>query len=321
MTVAVNRLAINVPEKISYSGLVDLAKRTLKENEELARQRKEFKQHIQQLEDRKLEVQQKIEEIEEQKRLWSEQWASAISPIKLPAASQPDDVMEYIDALDDIFNKLDDAKAIQQRVDAMDRNRKAFQEAVQDATDRLAPQLNSLEVEKAVATLKGILAENLQHRQQYKLLEADQRKKTVQLSEAKEKLAGNQEILHQLCTEASISDPDLLPAVERQSRHKSIVSKDAAAIKDRLAELAAGQVLPAFIENVRKQDPDTLTAELEKAETDKADLAKEREDLVAHIRPRKTICPSPWRYDRPWLSVLPACGLSCGPFLSHASAS
>jgi len=288
MTVAVNRLAINVPEMISYSGLVDLAKRTLKENEELARQRKEFKLHIQQLEDRKLEVQQKIEEIEEQKRLWSEQWASAISPIKLPAASQPDDVMEYIDALDDVFNKLNDAKAIQQRVDAMDRNRKAFQEAVQDASDRLAPQLNSLEVEKAVATLKGILAENLQHRQQYKLLEADQRKKTDQLSEAKEKLAGNQEILRQLCAEASISDPDLLPEVERQSRHKSIVSKDAAAIKDRLAELAAGQALPAFIENVRQQDPDTLTAELEKAETDKADLTKEREDLVAHIAVAKS---------------------------------
>lgn len=285
---ALDRFSVDVPENISHAGLIDLARRIIKKNEGLAKQHKELELRIRELGDRKQEIVENIGEIEEQKQQWSQQWAAAILLLKLPAASRPDEAMEYIDALDEVFKKIDDCSANQQRIDAMDRNRKAFEEAVQEATARLAPHLNGVEAEKAVSTLKGILSENLQRRQQYQLLQADQRKKEAQLSEAKEKLAGNQEILHQLCTEAGTLDPEQLSEVERQSRRKSQVLKEAAALQDRLSELASGQLLSAFIENVRQQDPDTLAAELEKAETEKSDLTKEREGLVAGIAVAKS---------------------------------
>jgi uncharacterized protein YhaN len=285
---ALNRISIDVAENTSHAGLIDLAKRSIKENEGLAKQREELEIRIQDLGDRKQEIVEEIGEIEEQKQQWSRHWAEAILSLKLPATSTPDEVMEYIDALDDVFKKIDDSNANQQRIEAMDRNRNIFQETVRDAAARLAPQLNGLEAEKAVAALKGILTENLQRQQQYQLLEADHRKKAAQLSEAKEKLAGNQEILRQLCAEAGTSDPERLSDVERQSRRKSQVLKDAATLKDRLAELASGQPLSAFVEDVRQQDPDALAAELEKAETEKADLTKEREGLVAGIAVAKS---------------------------------
>jgi uncharacterized protein YhaN len=283
VTAALDRLSINVPENSSHAGLMDLAKRIIRDNEELARQRKELKLRIEELAAQKLEIDSKFGEIDEQKQMWSSQWISAIHALRLPASMKPDEAMEYIDALDDIFKKIDESQANQQRIDAMDRNRKDFEEAVQDTTARLAPRLRGLEAEKAMTGLKGLLSKNIQRRQQYQLLQADQRKMATQLSVAKEKLAGNQEVLRQLSTEAGTSDPEQLAEVERQSRRKSMILKDAAALKDRLSELASGYPLPGFVEKVRHQDPDQLAAELEKAETDKSDLTKEREDLVAGI--------------------------------------
>jgi len=280
---AFDRLSLEVPDSISHAGLVDFARRTVKENDSFLKQRKELEVHLQNLGDQKDQILQQIEEIEESKRKWSEQWKTAMIPLKLHADTNPDEAMDYIEALDDVFHKLDDVKAAQQRIDAMNRSHKDFSEKVQASVVRLAPQLNDLEPERAAAELKDILTANMAHQQEYQLLETDQRKKIDQFSKEKEKMAGNQETLRQLCTEASTSDPEQLPEVERQSRHKSSVLKDAAAVKERLSELAAGQALQAFIENARQQDPDVLSAELEKSATEKADLTKEREGLVADI--------------------------------------
>jgi uncharacterized protein YhaN len=282
------RYAVDVPENISLAGLIDLARRSNKENETLAAQRKELELRIQELDAQEQAIDAKLGEIEGQKQQWTDQWASSLLPLRLPASAKPVEVKEYIDALDDIFKIIDEIQANQQRIDAMDRNRRVFQGAVQDAIARLAPRLTGLEAGKAVIALKGVLSENIQRRQQYRLLLADQRKKTAQLSAVKEKLAGNQEVLNQLSAEARTDDPEQLAEVERLSRRKSMALKDAAAIRDRLSELASGLPLPAFIETVRQQDPDALAAELEKAETDKSDLAKEREQLVAAIAVAKS---------------------------------
>jgi uncharacterized protein YhaN len=288
VTAVLDRLSISVPENISHAGLMDQVKRLIKENEELVKQRKELELRIGELEAQKLEIDAKLGEIEEQKLMWSGQWSSAILPLRLPASTEPAEVMEYIDALDDIFKRVDERQANQQRIDAMDRNRKDFEEAVRDTIARLAPQLRGMETEKAVTALKGLLSENIQRRQRHQSLQADQRKMASQLSATKEELAGNQEVLRQLSTEAGTSDPERLAEVERQSRRKSMILKDAAALKDRLSELASGMPLPQFVEKVRSQDPDRLAADLEKAETDKSDLTKERENLVARIAVAKS---------------------------------
>ena len=280
---AFNRLGIKVPKDISHAALVDLARRTIGVNETLARQRQELQLRIKDFGDRKNQILKQIEGINEARQVWSTQWEAAMLPLKLPGATKPEEAMDYIDALEAVFVKLDEGKAARQRIDAMERNRKAFQEKVQRASDRLAPQLNSLEPEKAAGVLKDILKDNLQRRQQFLLLETNLQKTRARLNREKEKMAGNEEVLRQLCAEASTSDPERLPEVERQSRQKRQVLDHAAATKERLAELAAGRPLPAFVQTVAGLDPDVTAAELEKAAMEKADLIKEREDLVAGI--------------------------------------
>jgi uncharacterized protein YhaN len=240
---ALKRLSIDIPEKISHAGLADMAKNIIRENETVAKQREIFELRIQELAERKRELVEKTDECEGQKQQWLKEWDAATQPLKLPQSANPDEVLDYVDALDEMFKNVDESKAHQQRIDAMERNQKAFMAAVQDATSRLAPHLADLEPEKAVFALKDILSENLNRRQQYQMLQTDRQNKTIQLSETKEKLAGGREMLRQLCVEAGTSDQEQLAEVERQSRRKSSVLKDAASITDRLSELASGQSL------------------------------------------------------------------------------
>jgi len=278
-----NKLNIKVPEDSNHTGLVDLARRTIKANDELGKQRKELGVRLQGLGDQGDEISQNIDENAGEKQHWQEQWEIEIAVLKLGSGTTPDEAVDFIDALDDVFAKLDEVNAAQQRIDAMNRNRKGYKNRVQEIVDQVAPHLATMESDKAATELKNLLKENLERRQEYKLLQAEKRKKTDQIAKENEKLAGNEEILRQLCIEAYISDPEKLSEVERRSRHKSSILKDESAVKERLGELAAGQPLQVFIENVRKQDPDVLSAELEKAAIEKTDLTKDREQLVADI--------------------------------------
>ena len=82
------------------------------------RQRKEFELRIQELNERNREIVENINEIEGQMQQWLKEWQTATLPLKLPDSSKVDEVMEYVEALDDIFKKVDDSKAHQQRIDA-----------------------------------------------------------------------------------------------------------------------------------------------------------------------------------------------------------
>ena len=233
--------------------------------------------------DQKVRILTQVEEIKAGRRAWARQWETAMQALKLPTGTLPDDAMAHMDALEEVFRKLDDAQATRQRVDAMARNQTEFQQRVQEAVTGFAPQLAGLAPETAAAGLKDLLSENLERRRERQLLEEERRKKRQQLSNAKEKLAGSREVLRQLCAQAATADPEQLPEVEKRAGRKNTVLKEAAAVKERLSELAAGQPLDAFIETVRQQDPDLLAAELETAETEKSDLIQEREQLVAAI--------------------------------------
>ena len=233
---AFDRLGTEVPEGISHAALVELARRTIRENEALTRQCEELESRQRELEDRKNQILKQIEEIDKDRHDWSRLWEAAMLPLKLTRTTTPEEAMDYMDALDAVFTKLDEGAAARQRIEAMDRNRRAFQEKVQRTTDHLAPQLNGLEPEKAAGVLNDLLADNLQRRQQFQLLDTHLRKTKEQIGKEKEKMAGNQEILRQLCVEASTADPEKLPDVERQSRQKFQVSVQAATIRERFAD-------------------------------------------------------------------------------------
>ncbi len=280
---ALTRLGVTVPENIGHGALVDLSKSTIKQNEELREQRQDLAVRLEELIKRKDDAHRQQDQVARNMDQWLRQWQVVLKPLKLQVLTKPDSALAFLDELKGILSEYDDAKKNQSRIDAMARNREEFEKRVQEAVMDLASQFTEYEPDRAAEALKRLLRENLEQHQHYNHLEKERLDKKARLTKEQEKTAGNQEVLRQLCIEASETDSKKLPEIERRSRRKLELLTREKDINDRLAELAGGKSLQAFIDHVRRQDPDEMATSMEKNELEKNELQDGREALVANL--------------------------------------
>jgi len=280
---ALKNIAVNFSEKASYSAIIELAKRTIKYNDQLRKSRQELELRITALkEEINVGRRQKID-VEQNLRRWSDDWAKAISKLGFSADARPEDVHDFVLALDDVFAELEKARERKQRIDAMDHNRKAYAKQVAEAVEKLAPDIKDLEPEAAAIELNAKLSIDKEQHQKYGLLEEEKRKKRTDLSKENEKLAALEETLRLLCMDAHTDNPDHLPDIETRASAKIKLTDKLDTINERLSELASGQNLQEFVTQVRALDPDELVAELEKLETEKQELLSKQKRIVQDI--------------------------------------
>jgi len=280
---ALEHINVNFSEKSSYSAIIELAKRTIKHNDQLRKSRQELELRITALkEEINVGRQQKID-VEQNLRRWFDDWGRTIAKLGFSADARPEDVNDFVLALDDVFGELDKAKERQQRIDAMQHNRKAYARQVAEAVEKLAPDLKDLEPEAATIELNARLSIDKEQRQTYRLLEEEKRKKRSDLSKENEKLAALEETLRLLCMDAHADNPDHLPDIEKRAAAKIKLTDKLDTINERLADLASGQNLQDFVAQIRALDPDELVAELERLETEKQELLSKQKRMVEDI--------------------------------------
>ncbi|MBW1738816.1 MAG: hypothetical protein JRJ69_15040, partial [Deltaproteobacteria bacterium] len=234
-------IAVNFSEKASYSAIIELARRIVKHNDQLRQNRQDLELRITTLKEDINAGRQKKIEVEQNLRRWSDDWAQTISKLGFSDDSRPEDVNDFVLALDDVFAELEKAKERQQRIDAMQHNRKAYARRVAEAVAKLAPDLIDLEPEAAAIESNARLTGDKERRQEYRLLEEEKRRKRSVLSKENEKLASLEETLRLLCIDAHADSPDQLPDIETRAAAKIKLTDKLDTINERLAELASGQ--------------------------------------------------------------------------------
>ena len=280
---ALEHIAVNFSEKASYSAIVELARRIVKYNDELRKSRLDLELRITALKEDINDGRQRKNDVEQNLRRWSADWAQTISKLGFSADARPEDVNDFVLALDDVFAELEKAKERQQRIDAMQHNRKAYARRVAEAVAKLAPDLIDFEPEAAAIDLNARLTGDKERRQEYRLLEEEKRKKRSVLSKENEKLAALEETLRLLCIDAHADSPDQLPDIETRAAAKIKLTDKLDTINERLTELASGQNLQEFVAQVKAHNPDELVAKLEKLEAEKQELLTKQKRIVQEI--------------------------------------
>jgi uncharacterized protein YhaN len=280
---ALEHIAVHVAEKISYAGIIESAKRTVYHNDQLRQNRLDLELRIRALKEEIDTSTQRKSDVEENLRNWSRDWAQTISKLGFSKDVPPEDVSEFVLALDDVFAELEKAEEKQRRIDAMQHNHKAYAQQVSDAVARLAPDLKDLEPEAAAVELNVRLSGDKERRQEYRLLEDQKRKKRSALSKENEKLAALEETLRLLCMDAHTDSADQLPEIEKRAVSKIKLSYELGKVNERLIELASGQDLQAFVKQVKAHDPDELVAKVERLEAEKQDSLKKQKSIVQEI--------------------------------------
>ena len=280
---ALEHIPVNFPEKASYSAIIELARRIVKHNDQLRQNRLDLELRITALKEDINAGRQRKSDVEQNLRRWSADWAQTISKLGFSADARPEDVNDFVLALDDVFAELEKAKERQQRIDAMQHNRKAYARRVAEAVAKLAPDLIDLESEAAAIELNARLIGDKERRQEYRLLEKEKRKKRSDLSKENEKLAALEETLRLLCIDARADSPDQLHDIETRAAAKIKLTDKLDTVNERLAELASGQNLQEFIEQVKAHDPDELVAKLERLEVEKQEALHKQKSIVQEI--------------------------------------
>jgi uncharacterized protein YhaN len=266
---ALEHIAVIVPKKTSYAGIIELGRRTVKHNDRLRQNRMDLEVRIRaQKEEINISTQRK-NEAEQNLRDWSADWAQAISKLGFSKNARPEDVNDFVLALDDVYAELEKAKEKQQRIDAMRHKRKAYAQQVADAVAKLAPDQKDLESESAAIELNARLAGDKERRQTYRLLEDDKQKKRIALSKEQEKLAG--------------LEVDNLPEIEKRAAIKINLEGKLGTVNERLIELASGQNLEEFVAQVKAHNPDELAAKLDRLEAEKQESLKKQKITVQDI--------------------------------------
>ncbi len=283
MQSAMIRLVVSVPENISYASVLDVAKRIARDHEQLRNKRRELKNRIKEVEQDIDINKQRWNQAEQAFKAWTKDWAEAITPLDFGSDSRPEEIGEFILALDDVFADLDEAKSKKNRIENIRRDYQGYSKRVFDIVDHLAPDLKGRMPEKTATELNARLATDKDRRKDRLRLENEKKKKASEQSKVKERLAAHQEALRLLCKEAKADDPEQLPEIEDRAKAKINVMKELNPVYERLTELASGKALETFVAEVKEQNPDELQAELERITAEKEELLKTERQLVKDI--------------------------------------
>lgn len=277
------RINVDIPDKKSFSGLIDLAKRTIQKADKLNEKRQEIEVRIYTLREEIDTLQERKNENEQSLHVWADNWALTIAKLGFDESARPEDVHDFILALDDIFNQLEKIKDFQARIVAIENDYRAYTKEVANTVENLAPELKDLAPEAAALELNARLKRDKDQRKEFQLLESEKRKKSSSLSETRENIAALDEKMRLLCSEAQAESPDDLPEIEKRAAKRIKLLDDFAKVNERLAELSSAQDLKSFIEQVKAHNLDELNAHLDRLTSDKQRHQDEQKKLLADI--------------------------------------
>jgi uncharacterized protein YhaN len=192
-------------------------------------------------------------------------------------------VTDFVLSLDQVFGELEKAGEKEQRIAGMKSNYAKYANRIDDLLNTVAPDLNAIEPTMAIVDLQDRLTAHQSRYMEQKQFEGQRKQKHVDLSKIRENLAAEREKLRLLCVDAQTDAPAHLPEVERRAALKSRLLTTLEAVNERLAELASGQDLAAFVLEVQRHDPDDLVAKRGRLDEEKMGLQREQKQLVEAI--------------------------------------
>ncbi|NTU96598.1 MAG: AAA family ATPase [Chlorobiaceae bacterium] len=95
---------------------------------------------------------------EEELKAWRKEWSDALQPLGLTANVLPSEAQEFMNTLQECFEKLKEADDFRKRIEGIDRDTKEFERDLEQLLQKIAPDITGAEVFLAVAELKRRLS-------------------------------------------------------------------------------------------------------------------------------------------------------------------
>jgi uncharacterized protein YhaN len=219
---------------------------------------------------------------------WRIDWAVAVEQLGMDRDAEPLAANAVIESIDELFVHIKEANDTRLRISGIDRDAKQFTSSVTHLLSQVAPDLQELPVDQAVADLNDRL--EAATKSQTKL---DGWNEQLQQEEAKREKANSQVVqwqrtLETMCHQAGCTNPDELPESERRSATRKKLENDLRVVDEQLIGLAGGAGLNDFVADAIQQDADHVKATIDQLSDEIGQLEKEKSEVSETIGAERT---------------------------------
>jgi len=242
--------------------LLDHAEACLDALERNANRRAVLEEAIAELEDAQRRLSGEAAHAEEALDHWSSDWTRLMGELGYRERATPGEVSDYLQAISDGLKLVDDAKALQLRIDGIDTEARELERDVKRLMTRLAPDLAERPIGEAILQLAACLTAQRETKSRLDELHKQVRKTEGEIREADAIILAATEVLDELCRQANCDSPNELEAIERRFLEHRELTKQLREVEAELVQGGDGLSVQALAAEAKDIDQDAVVTEL-----------------------------------------------------------
>ena len=194
---------------------------------------------------------------------WQEQWENALVGLGLKGEISTIEAIDFIETLQDCFDRLKEADDLKKRIDGIDRDAKEMKKEVKALLEAVAPDMLELPLEQAVLQLRTMLSQTQKdkalyekHSEEFDLLQKE-------VSEAEKTLQSAKEQMDELVRIAKSEKPEeLAERIIKFNEYEKLKEK-ISDTEESLARIGAGVEIEALSRQAAEISADEIPGQIE----------------------------------------------------------
>ena len=222
-----------------------------------------LKERINDLEERLAIAMQELAQAEKEQSDWRLQWGQTVSCLGLDEHALPEEAEAVLSGVQQLFERMDKARGIHGRIQAIQTDARNFEEQVAQMYSRLTHENNFNSPDETTSILHEQMNQALTDAARREELEKQRRALEKRIFAEKntiDKMTFQMEELQRLAGGAAV---EALPELENRSTRAYQLQDQIDRLENELAEYSAGTDIHAFIKDAALVDADELPAEID----------------------------------------------------------
>ncbi|MBF0549345.1 MAG: AAA family ATPase [Deltaproteobacteria bacterium] len=256
---------VALPDKLSLSAILDRSQDYLVEKEKLATDQENLKKERRSLEKRIGEASRRKNQAEARLAEWSESWIRSLTTLGLPASSSPHQVHAFINKTQELFEKVDKARELEERIAGIKDDDTRFKADVLTLLAQVAPDLLGQPTASACEELNGRLNLAREDKATQKQLAKQKQDRTETINRAEGVIEQIDRRLKEMCRKAGCLLPEELEEIEEKSAVKRKCEERIQQLDQELRRISRGGGMTAeeLVAQAGGLDPDELGLHLD----------------------------------------------------------
>jgi uncharacterized protein YhaN len=262
----------------SLAALIEVIDEAIEETARAAAADIEVRERVHKLEQAERKASQTVTDAVTAMANWTGDWSEAVAKLDLHSELRPDQVRAVVDTLAELFIKLDNAATYEGRIDAIERDARAFAASAADLAHALAPDLADLAPDQIVAELHHLLESAQTEATRAAELARQIDEKNDALRQASDARLVAEAELQRLITAAKCKTLEELERAEERSAAALDLRSRVRTVEEQMIQIGAAPAADLAAE-VEGLDVSDLEAAIEQQSRLLEDLASRRREL------------------------------------------